>query len=276
MEQVEDPVEPAEVVAPLAGLEQRPGEDPDADQVDAGLSHQRDILDPDAFRPLLGVVVAAEGDASSQSRGEITHAATGLSRPAFRTAPRLPIDVQRPASSDGSRTASLSTAHESPVLFARSGNVRRPVRAVPSMTTTVNKKLYTAEATVHGGRDGHGRSSDGALDLDIRAPKEMGGAGGGTNPEQLFALGYAACFQSALAIVARRMGLDASESVVTGRVSIGPVEGGIYGLAVELVIDVPGTDPDSVRQAAEAAHRVCPYSNATRGNIEVTLTIGSA
>jgi osmotically inducible protein OsmC len=144
------------------------------------------------------------------------------------------------------------------------------------MTTTLNTLLYTAEAVVHGGRDGHGRSSDGILDLDIRPAEEMGGHGGGTNPEQLFALGYAACFQSALAIVARRQGLDASGSTVTSRVSIGPVDGGVYGLAVELVVDVPGADPDSVRTAVEAAHQVCPYSNATRGNIEVTLTIGTA
>ncbi len=141
---------------------------------------------------------------------------------------------------------------------------------------TLNKRLYTAQASVQGGRDGHGRSSDGTLDLDIRPPVELGGQGGGTNPEQLFALGYAACFQSALAIVGRRRRVDTSDSTVTARVSLGPVEGGVYGLAVEIVVDVPGTAPEAVREIAEAAHQVCPYSNATKGNIEVTITVGTA
>lgn len=144
------------------------------------------------------------------------------------------------------------------------------------MTKTLHKSLYTAEASAHGGRDGHGRSSDGALDLDIGSPKELGGAGGSTNPEQLFALGYAACFQSALAIVGRRMKVDTSDSTVTTRVSLGPVDGGVYGLAVELYVDVPGVSQPEVQQVADAAHEVCPYSNATRGNIDVTVTAGSA
>lgn len=141
------------------------------------------------------------------------------------------------------------------------------------MTKPLQKKLYTAEASVQGGRDGHGRSSDGILDLDIRPPVELGGAGGGTNPEQLFALGYAACFQSAMAVVGRRMKIDTSASTVTGRVSLGPVEGGVYGLAVELDVAIPGVDSDAAQRVVDAAHEVCPYSNATRGNIDVTLTI---
>jgi Ohr subfamily peroxiredoxin len=142
-----------------------------------------------------------------------------------------------------------------------------------TMTTVLHRRLYTAEASVRGGRDGHGRSSDGALDLDIRPPKEMGGQGGGTNPEQLFALGYGACFQSAMGVVGRRMKLDTSQSTVTARVSLGPVEGGAYGLAVELDVSIPGLERERAEQIVKAAHEVCPYSNATRGNIEVTLKV---
>jgi Ohr subfamily peroxiredoxin len=101
----------------------------------------------------------------------------------------------------------------------------------------------------------------------------MGGQGGGTNPEQLFALGYSACFQSAMGVVARRMGADTSDSEVTGRVTIGTIEGGAYGLAVELDVHIPGVDEDTADKIVHAAHEVCPYSNATRGNIEVTLKI---
>ena len=139
------------------------------------------------------------------------------------------------------------------------------------MTTVLNKALYTAEATTKGGRDGHGRSSDGVLDLDIRPPAEMGGSGGGTNPEQLFALGYSACFQSAMAVVARRMGADTGDSEVTGNVTIGTIGNGGFGLAVELDVHIPGVDEATAQKVVDAAHEVCPYSNATRGNIEVTL-----
>jgi lipoyl-dependent peroxiredoxin len=141
------------------------------------------------------------------------------------------------------------------------------------MTTALRKRLYTAEATVHGGRDGHGVSSDGVLDLDIRPPSELGGPGGGTNPEQLFALGYGACFQSAMGVVGRRMGVDTSGSAVTARVTLGSIEGGAYGLAVELVVEIPGVDHATAEEVVKAAHEVCPYSNATRGNIEVDLTV---
>ncbi len=142
------------------------------------------------------------------------------------------------------------------------------------MTSSLVKPLYTARATATGGRSGHVVSADGILDVNVRPPKEMGGPGGATNPEQLFAAGYAACFQSALSLVGRRQGVDTSDSLVNADVSIGTVEGGGYGLAVALRVTIPGVDPEQVRSLAEAAHQVCPYSNATRGNIDVTLDAG--
>lgn len=141
------------------------------------------------------------------------------------------------------------------------------------MTTPLNKALYTAEASVKGGRDGHGKSADGVLDLDIRPPVELGGPGGGTNPEELFALGYAACFQSAMGVVGRRMKVDTSDSEVTGRVTLGTIDGGAFGIAVELDVHIPGVDAETAESVVERAHEVCPYSNATRGNIEVTLKV---
>lgn len=141
------------------------------------------------------------------------------------------------------------------------------------MTTALIKTLYTARATAHGGRSGHAVSSDGILDTDLQPPKEMGGPGGATNPEQLFAAGYAGCFQSALAVVGRRAGVDTSGSLVEADVSIGTIQGGGYGLAVVLKVAIPGVDRDTVRSLTDAAHQVCPYSNATRGNIDVTLEV---
>lgn len=143
------------------------------------------------------------------------------------------------------------------------------------MVTTLNKALYTAEASTTGGRDGHARSSDGVLDVDVRVPEAMGGHGGGTNPEQLFAAGYAACFQSALGVVSRRQKVDTSGSTVTAKVTIGTIDGGAFGLAVELDVAIPGVYADTAQELADAAHQVCPYSNATRGNIEVTVTVAS-
>lgn len=140
------------------------------------------------------------------------------------------------------------------------------------MTTSLTKPLYTARATATGGRSGHAVSDDGILDLDLKPPKEMGGPGGATNPEQLFAAGYAACFQSALAVVGRRQGVDTSDSTVEADVTIGTIPGGGYGLAVALRVSIPGADAEITRALAEAAHQVCPYSNATRGNIDVTLS----
>ncbi|KRE25292.1 organic hydroperoxide resistance protein [Mycobacterium sp. Soil538] len=136
------------------------------------------------------------------------------------------------------------------------------------------KTLYTAEALATGeGRDGHGRSSDGRLDFDLAIPKEMGGSGNGTNPEQLFAVGYAACFHSALRLVGRQDKVDVSDSSVGARVSLGQLDNGGFGLAVELEVTLPNVDADIARQVTEKAHQVCPYSNATRGNIDVTLNV---
>jgi osmotically inducible protein OsmC len=136
------------------------------------------------------------------------------------------------------------------------------------------KILYTAHAHVTGGRDGHGRSSDGELDVDLHLPKEMGGSGGGTNPEQLFAVGYAACFESALAAVARRRHLDAGEVTIESAVSLSPTGDGGFRLAVTLDVAVPAVeDRQTAADLVRGAHEVCPYSNATRGNIDVALLL---
>jgi Ohr subfamily peroxiredoxin len=134
--------------------------------------------------------------------------------------------------------------------------------------------LYTAEATVTGGRAlGHGSTSDGALDVQLRRPKEMGGDGGGTNPEQLFAVGYAACFESALGVVARREHVEVGDVSIRSRVSLLPGEERSYKIAVELDVMLPLLqDSEQAARLVAAAHRVCPYSNATRGNVEVKLT----
>jgi Ohr subfamily peroxiredoxin len=137
----------------------------------------------------------------------------------------------------------------------------------------LNKTLYTAEASAVGGRDGHVRSSDGVLDVDVRVPESMGGAGGGTNPEQLFAAGYAACFQSALGVVGRRQKVDTSGSTVTVKVDIGTIGNGGFGLAAAIEVSLPGVDATVAQSLVEAAHQVCPYSNATRGNIAVALSV---
>ncbi|MFF0706941.1 organic hydroperoxide resistance protein [Gordonia sputi] len=136
------------------------------------------------------------------------------------------------------------------------------------------KTLYTAEALATGeGRDGHARTSDGQLDLDLAIPKELGGPGGATNPEQLFAAGYAACFHSALRTVARAEKADVSDSAVGARVSLGSNDSGGFELAVVLAISLPALSADDAQALTAAAHQVCPYSNATRGNIDVTLTL---
>jgi len=135
--------------------------------------------------------------------------------------------------------------------------------------------LYTAEATATGGREGHVATSDGALTVDLAVPKELGGPGGlATNPEQLFAAGYAACFDNAMIRVARRMKLSTAGSRVTAKVGIGAVEGGRFQLAVELLVTLPEIEDETqARAVLDAAHQVCPYSNATRGNIDVTVTL---
>lgn len=134
--------------------------------------------------------------------------------------------------------------------------------------------LYTASAVATGdGRNGHVQSTDRILDLDLRAPVALGGPGGATNPEQLFAAGYAACFHSALRRVAGEARADITDSEVVADVSIGADERGGFGLAVALEVTLPNVDADQAQQLVEQAHQVCPYSNATRGNIEVTLTV---
>ena len=137
--------------------------------------------------------------------------------------------------------------------------------------------LYTAEATVSGGREGHARTSDGRLDVDLDVPSEMGGTGGpGTNPEQLFASGYAACFQSSMLRFAAGRKLDLSDSRITARVGIGPLKTGGFGLAAALDLDAPQIPRDQAVELMRRAHETCPYSRATRGNIDVTLTVGGA
>ena len=134
--------------------------------------------------------------------------------------------------------------------------------------------VYTAEALATGaGRNGHVRSTDSLVDLDLAIPREMGGPGGATNPEQLFAAGYAACFHSALQMVAREAKAHLGDSSVGARVGIGPIAGGGFGLSVELEVTIPELPHDEAQQLADRAHQVCPYSNATRGNIEVTVTV---
>jgi Ohr subfamily peroxiredoxin len=134
--------------------------------------------------------------------------------------------------------------------------------------------LYTATAASTGdARNGHVQSSDGNIDLNVRIPKEMGGEGGATNPEQLFAAGYAACFHSALKLVAASAKADATDSEVVADVSIGDNGKGGFGLAVELEVTLANVERAQAEELVRRAHEVCPYSNATRGNIEVTLTI---
>ena len=130
---------------------------------------------------------------------------------------------------------------------------------------------YTAEATAWGGREGRVATSDGIVDMQLALPTGLGGPGGAANPELLFAAGYAACFHSALKVVAREAGVDVSESAVTARVSIGVPDDGGFQLAVELEGELPGVDEDTAGELLAKAHTVCPYSKATRGNIEVSL-----
>jgi lipoyl-dependent peroxiredoxin len=136
------------------------------------------------------------------------------------------------------------------------------------------KVLYTARAHVTGGREqGHGVTDDGALDVQLRTPTEMGGGGGGTNPEQLFAVGYAACFEGALGVVGRREKVDLGEVSIESEVGLITTENRGFNVAVGLNVTLPGvTDDDQAVAIVAAAHEVCPYSNATRGNVEVTLT----
>ena len=135
------------------------------------------------------------------------------------------------------------------------------------------KPLYTAIATVEGGRQGRARSLDGRLDVRLDTPEELGGNGDGTNPEQLFAAGFAACFQSAMHLVARSRQVDLTDSSVTAEVDLGSTGAGTYGVGVRLLVSVPGLDEAAARELAEATEKVCPYSNATRGNIPFEIVI---
>ncbi|NYT83606.1 organic hydroperoxide resistance protein [Alcaligenaceae bacterium] len=139
---------------------------------------------------------------------------------------------------------------------------------------SIEKVLYRAQATANGGRDGRAVSSDGALDVKLTTPTELGGSGGaGTNPEQLFAAGYSACFLGALKLVASREKVELpADTNIHGTVGIGPIPTG-FGIEVELKISVPGLDKAQAKALVDKAHVVCPYSNATRGNIDVTLTV---
>jgi lipoyl-dependent peroxiredoxin len=141
----------------------------------------------------------------------------------------------------------------------------------------MGKVVYTAEAHVTGGRiDGHGRTPDGSLEVDIRLPPELGGEEEGTNPEQLFAVGYAACFGNAIAAVARRRKLDLGDVEIDSKVMLVTAEERAFTIAVDLAVTLPSVSGDDAVELVEAAHGVCPYSNATRGNIEFTLSANGA
>lgn len=135
----------------------------------------------------------------------------------------------------------------------------------------IMEKIYTASVTAKGGRDGHIKSSDGILDVNVRKPKEMGGQGGATNPEQLFAAAWGACYLGALGSVADRDGVDISEATVEVHVSFNK-DGNAFVLSADLDVHIPGISPEDAQQLADKANRACPYSKATRGNIETRVT----
>ncbi|MFJ2607668.1 organic hydroperoxide resistance protein [Streptomyces sp. NPDC091279] len=143
-----------------------------------------------------------------------------------------------------------------------------------TVDTRPTKITYVAEATAHGGRNGFVTSQDGQLALRVAMPPQLGGDGNGTNPEQLFAAGYSSCFHNALVLVGRRAGYDLTGSTVAAKVGIGPNGQQGYGLAVALSVALPVLDATVAGQLVDAAHAVCPYSNATRGNIDVTILLG--
>ena len=136
------------------------------------------------------------------------------------------------------------------------------------------KTLYTADATATGGRNGHVKSDNGVLDVQVRMPKALGGSNDDyTNPEQLFAAGYAACFDSALNLVIKQEKVTTGTTTVSAKVSIGQNDAGGFGLAVELDVNVPEIELEKANELVAKAHQVCPYSNATRGNVEVKLAV---
>jgi Ohr subfamily peroxiredoxin len=147
--------------------------------------------------------------------------------------------------------------------------------AMSNTPAILEKRLYTAGATALAGRDGRAQSDDGTLDLMLAPPKALGGSGAGTNPEQLFAAGYAACFGGAIGAVARAQKVTTGPVSVQAKVTLGTIGHG-YGLAVEIEASIPELPRDQAEKIVEAAHQVCPYSNATRGNIEVSVKLAGA
>ncbi|KPI21657.1 peroxiredoxin, Ohr subfamily [Actinobacteria bacterium OK074] len=143
-----------------------------------------------------------------------------------------------------------------------------------AVDTRPTKIMYVAEATAHGGREGWVTSQDGQIELRVAMPPALGGDGNGTNPEQLFAAGYSSCFHNALVLVGRRAGYDLSGSTVAAKVGIGPNQQKGYGLAVALSVSLPILDQAVAGRLIDEAHAVCPYSNATRGNVDVTIVLG--
>jgi len=144
------------------------------------------------------------------------------------------------------------------------------------MTNTPEKIVYTAKASVTGGRrGGHGRTEDGQLEVDLQAPVEMGGPGGGTNPEQLFAIGYGACFTGALGLAGKAEGIDTSGATTEVSVGFGP-EGDSFAITVELDVTIPGVEDGVAQKLADRTHELCPYSKATRGNVPVVVTARGA
>src|SRR3954471_10742186 len=144
----------------------------------------------------------------------------------------------------------------------------------PVLTSPVVNILYSTTATATGdGRNGHTATEDGMVDVDVRTPTEMGGAGGATNPEQLFAAGYAACFHSAMKLVAKPLDIDTTDSAVSVTAGLGMLDSGAFNLKLEIDVHVPNATPEKAKELVEKAHEVCPYSNATRGNVEVKLGV---
>jgi osmotically inducible protein OsmC len=136
------------------------------------------------------------------------------------------------------------------------------------------KTLYTTKVTATGGRNGHVKSENGILDLDVKMPKALGGANDDfTNPEMLFAAGYSACFDSALNLVINKSKIETGETSVEAKISIGQIENGGFGLAAELAVNIPGVSLEEAQSLSEKAHEICPYSNATRNNMEVKLSV---
>ncbi len=230
-----------------------------------------------ALRELLEATSAGASVCPSQAARAVSPDAWRPLMPDVRSAARRLVTSGEAEITQGGHVVDPSTAR-GPIRVrpTRSGwrNNLEHLGAAADMTDSVKtpeKIVYTARATSVGARSGHTTSDDGILDLTLTAPKETGGPGTGTNPEQLFAAGYSACFQSALGLVAKKQGVDTKDSRVTAEIGFGP-EGESFGITAELKVAIPGVDLAKVQELADAAHQVCPYSKATRGNIPVTIT----